>query len=163
MAVNDLTDTRTNAHLFKYDSSYGSNPGKVEHDENNITIDGMMVRVFSERDPAKIPWSQVGADIVVESTGIFTNAQKAAAHLEGGAKKVIISAPATNEDITLVLGVNERMYNPKEHTGGIQRILHHQLHCSCGESAARQLWDAARLNVHHPLVHQRPAHPRPGA
>ena len=116
VAVNDLTDTRTNAHLFKYDSSYGVYPGKVEHDENNITIDGMMVRVFSERDPAKIPWSQVGADIVVESTGIFTNAQKAAAHLEGGAKKVIISAPATNEDITLVLGVNERMYNPKEHT-----------------------------------------------
>src|SRR3989304_1099355 len=114
-AVNDLTDTRTNAHLFKYDSSYGIFPGAVEGREDGMAIDGHMVKVFSERDPGKIPWRDVGADIVVESTGIFTDAQKAAAHLDGGAKKVIISAPARNEDLTIVLGVNEGRYDPKAH------------------------------------------------
>ena len=114
-AVNDLTDTRTNAHLFKYDSSYGIFPGAVEGREDGMAIDGHMVKVFSERDPGKIPWRDVGADIVVESTGIFTDAKKAAAHLDGGAKKVIISAPARNEDLTIVLGVNEGRYDPKAH------------------------------------------------
>lgn len=116
VAVNDLTDTRTNAHLFKYDSSYGVYPGTVEPREDGMAIDGDVVKVFSERDPAQIPWKSVGADVVIESTGIFTNATKAAAHLQGGAKKVIISAPATNEDITLVLGVNADKYDPKQHT-----------------------------------------------
>ncbi len=116
VAVNDLTDTSTNAKLFKYDSSYGIYPGTVEAREDGMAIDGDVVKVFSERDPGNIPWKSVGADVVIESTGIFTNAQKAAAHLQGGARKVIISAPATNEDITLVLGVNENKYNPKDHT-----------------------------------------------
>ena len=115
VAVNDLTDTRTNAHLFKYDSSYGIYPGTVEAREDGMGIDGHVVKVFAERDPAKIPWGSVGADIVVESTGVFTDAKKAAAHLEGGARKVIISAPARNEDITLVLGVNETRYDPGSH------------------------------------------------
>ena len=115
VAVNDLTDTRTNAHLFKYDSSYGIYPGKVEAREDGVAIDGHVVKVFAERDPAKIPWGEVGADIVVESTGVFTDAKKAAAHLDGGAKRVIISAPARNEDLTMVLGVNEHRYDPKSH------------------------------------------------
>ncbi|MSQ15549.1 MAG: type I glyceraldehyde-3-phosphate dehydrogenase [Dehalococcoidia bacterium] len=116
VAVNDLTNTRTNAHLFKHDSSYGAYPGKVEAEGDSIIIDGKAVKVFAVRDPAQIPWREVGADIVIESTGIFTDAKQAAGHLEGGAKKVIISAPAKNEDITLVIGVNERSYDPKKHT-----------------------------------------------
>ncbi|MBM2826225.1 MAG: gap [Dehalococcoidia bacterium] len=115
VAVNDLTDPKTNAHLFKYDSNYGKYPGTVEPREDSIVIDGKSVKVFAERDPGKIPWRDVGAEIVVESTGIFTNAERASAHLQGGAKKVIISAPARGEDITIVLGVNESKYDPKAH------------------------------------------------
>ena len=115
VAVNDLTDTRTNAHLFKYDSSYGHFPGVVEATEDTITVDGKKVKVLAERDPAKIPWGDYGAEIVIESTGLFTDAPKAAAHRQGGAKKVIISAPAKEEDITIVLGVNENGYEPDKH------------------------------------------------
>ncbi len=114
-AVNDLTDARTNAHLFKYDTNYGIYPGSVEASEGSLIIDGADVRVFSERDPGRIPWAEAGVDVVVESTGIFTDATKAAAHLEGGAKKVIISAPARNEDLTMVLGVNDGSYLPDQH------------------------------------------------
>ncbi len=114
-AVNDLSDTRTNAHLFKYDSNYGIYPGEVVAREDSIEIDGMSVTVLSERDPSKLPWGEIGADIVVESTGFFTDAGKASGHLEGGAKKVIISAPASGEDITLVLGVNDSAYDPARH------------------------------------------------
>jgi glyceraldehyde 3-phosphate dehydrogenase len=114
-AINDLTDTRTNAHLLKWDSSYGRYPGKVEAKEGSILVDGADVRVFSEREPGKIPWRDRGVDIVVESTGVFTDAEKAAAHRQAGARKVLISAPAKNEDITVVLGVNEDQYKPKEH------------------------------------------------
>ena len=115
VAVNDLTDTRTNAHLFKYDSSYGIFPGSIEAKEDGMVIDGRTVKVFSERDPAKIPWKDAGVDLVVESTGFFTDAKKAAGHLEAGAKRVIISAPARNEDLTIVLGVNESKYDPSKH------------------------------------------------
>jgi len=114
-AVNDLTDVKTNAHLLKWDSIYGRYPGKVEATENSIIADGKEVKVLSEREPAKIPWKNYGADIVLESTGLFTDATKAAAHQQGGAKKVLISAPARNEDITIVLGVNEDKYNPAQH------------------------------------------------
>lgn len=115
VAINDLTDTRTNAHLFKYDTTYGPYKGSVEFDEGSITVDGDRLQVFAQRDPAQIPWDQVGAEIVLECTGLFTDATKAVAHRERGVKKVIISAPAKNEDLTVVLGVNEQMYNPKEH------------------------------------------------
>ena len=118
VAVNDLTDPKTNAHLFKYDTNYGKYPGTVEAREDSIAVDGKSVKVFSERDPAKIPWKDVGAEIVVESTGFFTNAERAAGHLEGGAKKVIISAPARGEDITIVLGVNEGQYDADECENG---------------------------------------------
>jgi len=114
-AVNDLTDTETNAHLLRYDSNYGAYPGKVEATKDSILIDGKAVKVLSERDPGKIPWRGYGVEVVVESTGLFTDATKAAAHLEGGAKKVIISAPAKNEDVTVVLGVNEDHYDPAKH------------------------------------------------
>jgi glyceraldehyde 3-phosphate dehydrogenase len=114
-AVNDLTDTKTNAHLLKWDSTYGPYPGKVEAAEDSIIVDGKKVKVLAERDPAKIPWGKLGVDIVIESTGLFTDATKAAAHLEGGAKKVLISAPAKNEDVTIVLGVNEADYKPDKH------------------------------------------------
>jgi glyceraldehyde 3-phosphate dehydrogenase len=114
-AINDLTDTRTNAHLLKWDSTYGPYPGKVEAGEDSIIVDSKETRVLAERDPANIPWRDYGADIVIESTGLFTDATRAAAHLQGGAKKVLISAPARNEDITIVLGVNEDQYLPDKH------------------------------------------------
>ena len=115
VAVNDLADAKTNAHLFKYDTNYGTFPGTVDTDNGSLVINGASIRVFSQRNPAEIPWSEVGVDLVIESTGIFTDAAKAAAHMEGGAKKVIISAPAKDEDITLVLGVNDSAYDPAKH------------------------------------------------
>lgn len=112
VAINDLADTETNAHLFKYDSNYGIYRGTVEAKDNSLVVDGSEIRVFAQRDPAQIPWRDVGAEIVVESTGFFTEAARAAAHLQGGAKKVIITAPAKGEDITIVMGVNEDKYDP---------------------------------------------------
>jgi len=114
-AINDLTDSKTNAHLLKYDTNYGRYPGSVEAQNGNLLVDGEKITVFAERDPGAIKWGDVGADIVVESTGFFTDATKAAAHMQGGAKKVIISAPARNEDITIVLGVNEKSYDASKH------------------------------------------------
>jgi glyceraldehyde 3-phosphate dehydrogenase len=115
VAVNDLTDAKTNAHLLKWDTSYGRYPGKVEAGDSSIVVDDKEVKVLSERDPANIPWRDYGIGIVIESTGLFTDATRAAAHFKGGAKKVLISAPARNEDITIVLGVNEDRYDPKRH------------------------------------------------
>jgi len=115
VAVNDLADDETNAHLFKYDSTYGPFRGEVRAGEDEIVIDGRSIRSFSERDPAALPWGDLGVDIVIESTGIFTDATKAKAHVDAGAKKVIISAPAKNEDVTIVLGVNEDRYDPAQH------------------------------------------------
>jgi glyceraldehyde 3-phosphate dehydrogenase len=115
VAINDLLDTATNAHLFKYDSNYGNHQGTVEARDNSIVIDGEEISITAERDPGQIPWKKYGVDIVVESTGFFTDATKAKAHIDAGAKKVIISAPARNEDITVVLGVNEEKYDPKNH------------------------------------------------
>jgi len=115
VAINDLTDTRTNAHLLRWDSTYGPYSGKVEADDDSFAVDGKRVKVLAEREPGKIPWRDYGVDIVIESTGLFTDATRAAAHLEGGAKKVIISAPAKNEDATIVLGVNEDSYDPVRH------------------------------------------------
>ena len=115
VAVNDLTDTRTLAHLLKYDSVHGRFGGTVEARENALVVDGDEMRVFAERDPGALPWKDVGVDLVLESTGRFTKAEDARKHIDGGAKKVIISAPAKGEDITIVMGVNSDKYDASAH------------------------------------------------
>jgi glyceraldehyde 3-phosphate dehydrogenase len=115
VAVNDLVPTSMNALLFKHDSTYGPYPGTVEHTEDQLIIDGREVKVLQVKDPAELPWGDLGVDIVLESSGHFTDATKAAGHIEAGARKVIISAPAKNEDVTVVLGVNESAYDPEKH------------------------------------------------
>jgi glyceraldehyde 3-phosphate dehydrogenase (phosphorylating) len=115
VGVNDITDTETLAHLLRFDSILGPFPGEVEATENGLIVDGEELRVFAERDPANLPWDEVGADVVIESTGFFTKREDAAKHLEAGAKKVIITAPATEPDVTLALGVNDDAYDPQEH------------------------------------------------
>ncbi|MEK7276439.1 MAG: type I glyceraldehyde-3-phosphate dehydrogenase, partial [Chloroflexota bacterium] len=116
VAVNDLFDAATNAHLFRYDSTYGKYPGTVEVKDGTLVVDGKTIKVIAEKDPAAIKWKEMGVAIVIECTGLFTDANKARAHIEsGGAKKVIISAPAKNEDITIVLGVNADKYDPAKH------------------------------------------------
>jgi glyceraldehyde 3-phosphate dehydrogenase len=115
VAINDITDTKTNAHLLKYDSTYGRFPGEIEATADALIVNGQNIKVIAQRDPALIPWGDLGIEIVIESTGLFTDANKAAAHLQGGAKKVIISAPAKGEDLTIVLGVNDDMYDPAKH------------------------------------------------
>ena len=113
--INDLTDNKTLAHLLKYDSTYGRFPGAVGYDEENLYVDGKAIRATAIKDPREIPWKQAGVGVVVESTGVFTDGEKARAHLEAGAKKVIITAPAKNEDITVVLWVNHEQYDPAKH------------------------------------------------
>jgi len=115
VAVNDITDTSTLAYLLQYDSVFGRYPGEVVADGDAIVVDGRRVKVFAERDPGALPWGELGVDVVVESTGLFTERDRAAAHLDGGAKKVIISAPAKGPDITVVLGVNDDQYDPAVH------------------------------------------------
>ena len=115
VAVNDLAPSATNAHLFRYDSTYGRYPGSVEEGDGEIVVDGRHIRTYSEKDPTALPWGELGIEIVVESTGVFTDAEKAHAHIDAGARKVIITAPARNEDITVVLGVNETRYDRARH------------------------------------------------
>ncbi|WP_375498810.1 type I glyceraldehyde-3-phosphate dehydrogenase [uncultured Jatrophihabitans sp.] len=116
VGVNDLTDNATLAHLLKYDSILGRFPGEVTYTEDEIAVDGKAFKAYALRDPKELPWGDIGADIVIESTGIFTDATKAKVHVEGGAKKVIISAPASNEDVTIVMGVNDKAYDAAKHT-----------------------------------------------
>lgn len=115
IAINDMANLPTNAHLFRYDSTYGIFPGKVEVGEGTLNIDGRSMVVLNQKDPSRLPWKQLGIDIVIESTGVFTDAVQVRAHLDAGAKKVIITAPAKNEDLTIVLGVNETEYDPRKH------------------------------------------------
>ncbi len=115
VAINDLTNTQTLAHLLKYDSVHGRFKGKVEAKDSSLVVDGKEIRVFSVKDPAEIPWGELGVDVVIESTGAFTSREKAELHLRDTVKRVIISAPAKNPDITVVLGVNESMYDPEQH------------------------------------------------
>jgi glyceraldehyde 3-phosphate dehydrogenase len=115
VGINDLTDSKTLAHLLRYDSVHGRFDGTVEVTDRGIAVDGHEIVISSERDPSNLPWDELGADIVIESTGIFTDAQKAKAHIDGGAKKVLISAPAKNEDVTIVMGANEGEYDPANH------------------------------------------------
>ncbi len=115
VAINDLTDTKTLAHLLKYDSNYGVCKDKIEERENSIAVNGKEIKILAEKDPADLPWKELDVDAVIESTGFFTDGEKAKAHLNAGAKKVLISAPATNHDITIVLGVNEEKYDKDKH------------------------------------------------
>jgi glyceraldehyde 3-phosphate dehydrogenase len=115
VGVNDITDTKTLAHLLKYDSILGPFPGAVESTDDGVVVDGKELRVFAERDPGALPWGEVGADVVIESTGLFTKRADAAKHLDAGARKVIITAPATEPDVTLALGVNDDAYDPDSH------------------------------------------------
>jgi glyceraldehyde 3-phosphate dehydrogenase len=115
VAVNDLTDNKTLAHLLKYDSILGRFPAEVTYDDENIVVGGKAIRALEERDPANLPWKELGVDVVIESTGFFTKAADARKHIDGGAKKVIISAPATDDDITLVMGANHELYDPATH------------------------------------------------
>ncbi len=115
VAINDIVDAHTNAHLLKYDTNYGTLPNEVKADDENIHVDGKAIRSFAIKDPATIPWGDLGAQIVVESTGLFTDAEKAKAHLRDTVKKVIITAPAKNEDVTIVMGVNHETYDPAKH------------------------------------------------
>ncbi len=115
VAVNDLTDAQTLAHLYKYDSIFGIDPHKVEAKGNDLAIDGKTVKVIAQKDPAQLPWKDLGVDIVIESTGRFTDADKAKAHITAGAKRVVISAPAKGEDITICMGINENKFDPAKH------------------------------------------------
>jgi len=115
VAVNDLADAQTLAHLLQYDSVHGRFAGKVKVQDGGMIVDGREIKVLAEKDPALLPWRELGVDVVIEATGRFTNGEKAKAHLEAGAKKVVISAPAKNEDITIVIGVNEDKYDPEQH------------------------------------------------
>ena len=115
VAINDLTDAATLAHLFKYDSVHGTFPGKVETKDNQLIINGKAIKIYAVKNPAELPWKADKIDVVLESTGIFTSKEKAGMHIQAGAKKVVISAPATNEDITIVMGVNDHLYDPKKH------------------------------------------------
>ena len=127
VAVNDLVDAEMNALLFKHDSTYGAYDGTVEAGDHSIIIDGREIKILSEKDPAALPWGDLGVEIVLESTGLFTDATKARAHIDAGARKVIISAPAKGEDITIVLGVNEERYDPATAPHHQQRLVHDEL------------------------------------
>ena len=160
VAVNDLTDPKTLAHLLKYDSILGNLPNDISATADSISVDGKNIRVFAEKDPAKLDWESVGAQVVIESTGKFTKAELAKQHLRGPVKKVIITAPATNEDITIVLGVNEDKYDPAKH----HIISNASCTTNCLAPIAkvhqRQLQDRLRHHDHDPLLHQRSGHPR---
>ena len=147
VAVNDLVDPPTIAHLLKYDSNYGPFPGRVEVTDAGFRVDGTEIRVLAERDPAALPWDELGADVVIESTGLFTDREDAAKHLEAGAKKVVISAPATNPDVTVALGVNfEEAYDPDQH----QVISNASCTTNCLAPIAKVLHDA--VGIKHGLM-----------
>ncbi len=147
LAVNDLVDPATIAHLVKYDSNYGPFPGTVEVTDTGFKVDGKELRVLAERDPAALPWAELGADVVIESTGLFTDRENAAKHLEAGAKKVVISAPATNPDVTVALGVNfDEAYDPERH----QVISNASCTTNCLAPIAKVLHDA--VGIKHGLM-----------
>ena len=135
VAANDLTDTKTLAHLLKYDSILGPLHAEVKTEADAITVGGRRIKIFAIKDPAELDWSSLGAQIVIESTGKFTEAKDAAKHLRGTVKKVIISAPAKNEDVTIVLGVNDEHVRPRQAQDHFQCLLHHQLSGAGGEGA----------------------------
>ena len=155
VAVNDITDNKSLAHLLKYDSILGRLPYDVSATDEDIVVDGKGFKGLAVRDPATLPWKDLGVDVVVESTGIFTKREAAAKHLEAGAKKVIISAPATGEDITVVMGVNDGDYDgtPGHH---LERVVHDELPGAAGEGARRPGGDREGSDDHDPRLHPGP-------
>ena len=170
VAVNDLTNAKTLAHLLKYDSVLGNLHAQISAKDDTISVDGDSFKVLSVRDPAQLPWKDLGVDVVFESTGLFTDRDSAAKHLTAGAKKVVITAPAKKPDVSVVLGVNHDTYNPPDPSDHLQRIVHHELPGAAGEGAAGFVRDQERLDDDDPFVHQRSAvarfaaqRPTPGA
>ena len=156
VAINDLGDAKTNAHLTRYDTAHGKFPGKVSVDGDSMVVNGDRIKVLAQRDPSKLAWASVGAEYVLECTGFFTTKAKAGAHLEGGAKKVIISAPGGKDvDATVVYGVNHDVLK-SSHTRDLERLVHHQLPRAAGQGAERQDRHRQRPDDHDPRVHQRP-------
>ena len=151
-AVNDITDNKTLAHLLKYDSILGRLPYDVSSTDEDIVVDGKGFKGLAVRDPATLPWKDLGVDVVIESTGIFTKREAAAKHLEAGAKKVIISAPATGEDITVVMGVNDDEYDGAQDVD-LERVVHDELPGAVGEGARRPGGDRAGADDHDPRLH----------
>ena len=157
VAVNDLTDTKTLAHLLKYDTVAGRLAEDVSVDGDTIVVNGKRIKVLAERDPANLPWGDLGVDIVIESTGRFTKATDARKHINAGAKKVIISAPATGDDVaTFVMGVNEGTLRPRHAPHHLQRVLHHELPRAARQGLHGELRHRARPHDHGPRLHRRP-------
>ena len=156
VAVNDLGDAKTMAHLLQYDSMLGPFPGEVELGDGVIRAGGEEMKMLSERDPAALPWGDLGVDVVLESTGFFTDRDGAQKHLDAGAKKVVISAPATDPDFTVVLGVNDDGYDPRRAPHRLERLVHDELRRAAREGARRPRRHRERLHDHDPRVHERP-------
>jgi len=155
VAFNDIGDLKTMAHLFKYDSNYGKFDGSVEVDDDGLIVNGNNIKAFSEKDPAQLPWGDIGVDIVVEGTGLFRKKEDAEKHITGGgAKKVIITAPAKGDLLTVVLGVNEDWYDPKKTSYYFQCILYYKLSCTSRESGSRCIQNQKRLYDYHPFVYE---------
>jgi len=161
VAINDITDVKTNAHLFKYDSNYGTFPGEVKVDGDYIVIDGKRIKSLKEKDPANLPWGELGVHTVIESTGIFKDGPTAAIHIKRGAKKVIITAPTKLEDKTVCMGVNEKEYDPEKHHVISKRLVHHELPRPVAKVLNDKFGIGEGPDDHHPRVHERSAHPRP--
>ena len=153
VALNDLGDAKTMAHLLRYDSNLGPFEGDVELADGTLRAAGEEMRMLSERDPAALPWGDLGVDVVLESTGFFTDREGAQKHIDAGAKKVVISAPATDPDITIVLGVNDDAVRPRCAPRRLQRVVHHELRRSTRQGAARSRRDRVRLHDDDPRVH----------
>ena len=155
VAINDLGDAKTNAHLTRYDTAHGKFPGEVSVDGDSMVVNGDRIRVFAERDPTKLPWGELGVEFVLECTGLFTTKAKAGAHLKGGAKKVVISAPGGEDvDATIVYGVNHNVLKSGSHRD-LERVVHHELPGAGCEGAARQGRHRRRHHDDDPFVHQR--------
>ena len=163
VAVNDITDAPTLAHLLKYDSVLGRFDGEVGTFDGGVTVDGDELRVLAVRDPAELPWKELGAQIVIESTGLFTDREKANKHIEAGAEKVVISAPAKGEDLTVVLGVNDDDVRPLAAQRDLERVLHHQLRRADGQGARRRVRPRDGVHDDDPRLHERPVDPGPPA
>ena len=163
VAVNDVTDPKTLAHLLKYDSVLGTSEAAIAAAEDFLAINGRRIKVFKERDPARIDWSSLGVQVVIESTGLFTKKEDAQKHLQGTVRKTIISAPAKNEDLTLVMGVNDDKYDPSRHHVSLECFLHHQLSGTRCQSAAPAVRHHQRVDDNGSFLHQRPADSRSAA